>query len=61
MDVIVPTVTLPAANVPVVVRLEGTNADIAKDILSNSGVKIIPANDFKDAAIKSVNAAMGKI
>ena len=50
-------------SVPVVVRLEGTNADIAKDILKNSGVKIIPANDFKDAAEKAVKAAIneGKI
>ena len=45
-------------NVPVVVRLEGTNSEIAKEILSNSGVEIIPANDLKDAAIKSVNAAL---
>jgi succinyl-CoA synthetase beta subunit len=40
--------------VPVVVRLEGTNADIAKNILSKSGVKVQPANDLKDAAEKSV-------
>tara|TARA_Y100001970_G_scaffold23435_1_gene27526 strand:+ start:7338 stop:8522 length:1185 start_codon:yes stop_codon:yes gene_type:complete len=45
-------------NVPVVVRLEGTNAELAKEILSNSGVKIIPANNLKDAAIKSVEAAL---
>ena len=43
--------------VPVVVRLEGTNADIAKDILSNSNVDIVPANDLKDAAIKVVKEA----
>tara|TARA_Y100000389_G_C17471026_1_gene530904 strand:+ start:6655 stop:7830 length:1176 start_codon:yes stop_codon:yes gene_type:complete len=40
--------------VPVVVRLEGTNAIKAKDILSKSNVKIIPANDLKDAAKKVV-------
>ena len=40
--------------VPVVVRLEGTNAIKAKDILSKSNVKIIPANDLKDAATKVV-------
>ena len=45
-------------NVPVVVRLEGTNAKLAKEILSNSGVKIIPANNLEDAAIKSVKAAL---
>ena len=44
--------------VPVVVRLEGTNADIAKEILSNSKVDIIPANDLKDAAEKVVNEAI---
>ena len=45
-------------NVPVVVRLEGTNADIAQNILSESGVSIIPAAGMKDAAEKVVNAAL---
>ena len=44
--------------VPVIVRLEGTNADIAKDILNNSGVKIIPASNLEDAAKKSVEIAV---
>ena len=44
--------------VPVVVRLEGTNADIAKDILNNSGVKIISASNLEDAAKKSVKIAV---
>ena len=44
--------------VPVVVRLEGTNSDIAKDILAKSNVKIVPADDLKDAAIKVVNEAI---
>ena len=44
--------------VPVVVRLEGTNAKEAKNILSLSGLDIIPANDMKDAAQKVVNAAI---
>ena len=44
--------------VPVVVRLEGTNAKEAKNILSQSGLDIIPANDMKDAAQKVVNAAI---
>ena len=42
--------------VPVVVRLEGTNAEDAKIILSKSGLSIIPANDMKDAAEKVVEA-----
>ena len=44
--------------VPVVVRLEGTNAEIAKNILLNSNVDIISANDLKDAAVKVVNVAI---
>jgi len=44
--------------VPVVVRLEGTNAEIAKSILSNSNVEILPANDLKDAAEKAVNVVL---
>jgi len=44
--------------VPVVVRLEGTNAEIAKDILSKSNVKIISATHLKDAAEKVVNEAI---
>jgi succinyl-CoA synthetase beta subunit len=45
-------------DVPVVVRLEGTNAIEAKDILKNSKVKIIPATTMQDAADKVVNAAL---
>lgn len=43
--------------VPVVVRLAGTNANIAKELLANSGVSIISADSFENAAIKAVNAA----
>ena len=46
--------------VPVIVRLEGTNADIAQKILSESEVSIIAAIGMKDAAEKVVNAALGK-
>ena len=46
-------------DVPVVVRLEGTNAEEAQAILSKSGVSIIPAVGMKDAAEKVVNAALG--
>ena len=45
--------------VPVVVRLEGTNAREAQDILAKSGVDIIPALGMKDAAQKVVNASLG--
>ncbi len=44
--------------VPVVVRLEGTNAQEAKTILSESGLAIIPANNMQDAATKVVDAAL---
>jgi len=44
--------------VPVVVRLEGTNAKEAQDILNSSGVSIIPAKGMKEAAEKVVSAAI---
>ena len=47
-------------NVPVVVRLEGTNADIAKDLLGNADLDIIPATSLADAAEKVVAAATGE-
>ena len=45
--------------VPVVVRLAGTNAEVAKELLSNSRVSIISADHFEDAAHKVVAAAKG--
>ncbi len=41
-------------SVPLVVRLEGTNVQQGKDILANSGLPIVPANDLGDAAAKIV-------
>jgi succinyl-CoA synthetase beta subunit len=41
-------------SVPLVVRLEGTNVQQGKDILANSGLAIVPANDLGDAARKIV-------
>ena len=46
--------------VPVVVRLEGTNVDLGKEILSNSGLPLITADGMWDAAQKVVAAAQGK-
>ncbi len=43
-------------SVPLVVRLEGTNVDLGKEIMSKSGLAIIPANDLADAAEKVVQA-----
>ena len=41
---------------PLVVRLAGTNVEEGKKILSESGLKIIAADDLDDAAVKIVNA-----
>ncbi|HPG88033.1 MAG TPA: succinate--CoA ligase subunit beta, partial [Hyphomicrobium sp.] len=41
-----------AITVPLVVRLEGTNVELGKQILRDSGLKIIPADDLADAAKK---------
>lgn len=41
-------------SVPLVVRLEGTNVEKGKEILANSGLAIVPANDLGDAAKKIV-------
>ncbi|MBX3616569.1 ADP-forming succinate--CoA ligase subunit beta [Nitrosomonas sp.] len=46
--------------VPLVVRLEGTNVDLGKKILADSGLPIISATDMADAAQKAVNAAQSK-
>jgi succinyl-CoA synthetase beta subunit len=43
--------------VPVVVRLEGTNVDKGRELLANSGLDIIAAEDLTDAAKKVVAAA----
>jgi succinyl-CoA synthetase beta subunit len=43
-------------SVPVVVRLQGTNVDIGKKMLAESGLKIIPADDMDEAAEKIVEA-----
>jgi succinyl-CoA synthetase beta subunit len=42
--------------VPLVVRLEGTNVDEGKEIMANSGLPIIAADDLNDAAEKIVAA-----
>jgi len=43
-------------HVPLVVRLEGTNVELGRKILSQSGLPIIAAQDFADAAEKVVNS-----
>jgi succinyl-CoA synthetase beta subunit len=43
-------------DVPLVVRLEGTNVDLGKQILAQSGLTIIAADNLADAAEKVVKA-----
>ncbi|WP_413189468.1 ADP-forming succinate--CoA ligase subunit beta [Pasteurella multocida subsp. multocida] len=57
---IIAAVNEVGVNVPVVVRLEGNNAPLGREILANSGVNIIAANTLTDAAIQAVKAAEGK-
>ncbi|MBK1636736.1 ADP-forming succinate--CoA ligase subunit beta [Rhodovulum adriaticum] len=45
--------------VPLVVRLEGTNVEKGKDIINNSGLDVIAADDLSDAAVKIVAAVKG--
>ncbi len=44
--------SIGSINVPVVVRLQGTNAEEAKEIIDNSGLSVISASTFGDAAVK---------
>ncbi|MGP9805181.1 ADP-forming succinate--CoA ligase subunit beta [Paracoccus sp. NSM] len=45
--------------VPLVVRLEGTNVELGKEIIANSGLNVIAADDLKDGAQKIVKAVKG--
>jgi len=45
--------------VPLVVRLEGTNVNEGKEIIRNSGLNVIAADDLEDAARKIVKAVKG--
>ena len=45
--------------VPLVVRLEGTNVELGKDIIRNSGLNVIAADNLSDAAQKIVKAVRG--
>ena len=44
-------------SIPVIVRLEGTNAPLARQMLASSGLAITPASDLTDAAVKAVRMA----
>jgi succinyl-CoA synthetase beta subunit len=45
--------------VPLVVRLEGTNVELGKKMLAESGLDIVAAADMADGAQKAVAAAKG--
>ena len=47
-------------SVPLVVRLEGTNVDAGKELITESGLAVIAADDLADAARKAVAAASSK-
>jgi succinyl-CoA synthetase beta subunit len=49
-----------AITVPLVVRLEGTNVELGKKMLAESGLKIVPADDLADAARK-ITAEVKKV
>ena len=59
-DGIIGAVKEVGVNVPVVVRLEGNNAELGAQRLAESGLDIIAATSLTDAAVQVVKAAEGK-
>ena len=55
-DGVVAAVKEVGLTVPLVVRLEGTNAELGKQIIRDSGLNVVPANDLSDGAEKIVAA-----
>jgi succinyl-CoA synthetase beta subunit len=53
---VVAAITDVGLKVPLVVRLEGTNVELGKQILRDSGLAVVPADDLADAAQKIVAA-----
>ena len=47
-------------NIPVIVRLQGTNAEEARKVIDNSGLAVVSAASFKEAAEKTTIALAGK-
>ncbi|PVA09348.1 ADP-forming succinate--CoA ligase subunit beta [Pelagivirga sediminicola] len=58
-DGVVAAVKEVGLKVPLVVRLEGTNVEKGKEIINNSGLDVIAADDLKDGAQKIVKAVKG--
>ena len=59
-DGIVAAIKEVGLEIPVVVRLEGTNAEQGREILAHSGLAVTPADGLADAAAKVVAAAGGQ-
>ena len=59
-DGIINAVQEVGIKIPIVVRLEGTNVELGKEILNNSKLNIISADSLTDAANKAVEIANGK-
>ena len=56
---VVEAVKIVGLEVPLVVRLEGTNVDTGKKIINDSGLNVIAADNLSDAAKKIVQAVKG--
>ncbi|HEU0222556.1 MAG TPA: succinate--CoA ligase subunit beta, partial [Paracoccaceae bacterium] len=56
---VIAAVNAVGLQVPLVVRLEGTNVELGKKILAESGLNVIPADNLADAAQKIVKAVKG--
>ena len=56
---VVEAVKIVGLEVPLVVRLEGTNVDAGKKIINDSGLNVIAADNLSDAAKKIVQAVKG--
>lgn len=54
---IVAAVKKSGLDIPLIVRLEGTNVDLGKEIIKNSGLNIISADNLDDAARKAVSVS----
>jgi succinyl-CoA synthetase beta subunit len=46
-------------SIPLIVRLAGTNVELGKQMLSESGLDLISADDMNDGAIKAINSIGG--
>ncbi|MCX7770499.1 MAG: ADP-forming succinate--CoA ligase subunit beta [Proteobacteria bacterium] len=58
---IIEAAKIVSINVPVVVRLEGTNVELGKKMLAESGLNLISADSMSDAARKVVEASKGNL